>query len=155
MKVSSSIPSKIAAEQLQGQNFCDSFTARSAEKLLALEAARKIMASEPKWINTLIALRNRLVRLVGLKGEAPAILQTTEKFGMFPIVSSTPECVVLGFDDRHLDFRIVIETKPAPDAQTDVSLATAVKWHNIWGRLYLAFVLPFHKIIVRSMLSRV
>ena len=154
VKAFSSIPSIAAANVLPGQNFCDAFTTRAPEKLLAIEAARKIMSSAPNWVHQLIAVRNTLVRLVGLKGEAPVQVHTAERLGMFPVVSSTPDCVILGFDDKHLDFRIVIETKPTSNTQTDVSLATAVKWHNIWGRLYLAFVLPFHKVIVRSMLGR-
>ena len=150
----SSVPSSAAKHVLPGQNFCDAFTTRTPEKLLAIEVARKLLASTPNWVHRLIAVRNKLVRFVGLKGEAPIEIHRTERLGMFPVVSSTPDCVILGFDDKHLDFRIVIETRLILNAQTDVSLATAVKWHNIWGRLYLAFVLPFHKVIVRSMLGR-
>ena len=140
---------------LPDQNFCDAFSARAPEKLLAIEAARKIMASAPNWVLQLLALRNKLARLVGLKGEPPEMPKSIEVLGMFPVVSQTPDCVVLGFNDKHLDFRIVIETKPGNGTQTDVSLATAVKWHNIWGRLYLAVIMPFHKLIVRTMLARV
>ena len=155
MTVTSSTPSAAANTALPDQNFCDAFTARAPEKLLAIEAARKIMASAPNWVHRLLALRNKLARAVGLKGEPPKMAKNIEVLGMFPVVSQTPECVVLGFNDRHLDFRIVIETKPSSGTQTDVSLATAVKWHNIWGRLYLAVIMPFHKLIVRTMLARV
>jgi hypothetical protein len=60
---------------------------------------------------------------------------------------------VLGFDDRHLDFRIVIDVRQdRPSGQT-LSVMTLVHRNNLFGRLYLAAVLPFHKLIVRRMLS--
>ena len=32
---------------------------------------------------------------------------------------------------------------------------TLVKTHNLFGRIYLATILPFHRLIVRNMLQRV
>jgi hypothetical protein len=61
--------------------------------------------------------------------------------------------VVLGFDDRHLDFRIVIDVRQdRPSGQT-LSVMTLVHRNNLFGRLYLATVMPFHRLIVRRMLS--
>ncbi len=69
------------------------------------------------------------------------------------MVSATDERVVLGFDDRHLDFRIVIDVMAdRPSGQT-LSVMTLVHRNNLLGRLYLAAVMPFHKMIVRTMLS--
>jgi hypothetical protein len=79
--------------------------------------------------------------VVGLK-PAPA--------GGFPVVSRSTDEVVLGFDDRHLDFRIV--------AVVDggfVTLTTVVRWHNAWGRAYLAAIMPFHRAIAARMLEGV
>ena len=63
--------------------------------------------------------------------------------------------MVLGFDDRHLDFRIVVETQAAGEDQTSVRLMTLIRRHNLLGRAYLAAIMPFHKLIVASMLSRI
>jgi hypothetical protein len=60
-----------------------------------------------------------------------------------------------GLDDRHLDFRIVVETESLPDSRTAVRMMTLVKRHNLPGRLYLAVIMPFHKLIVKTALSRV
>jgi hypothetical protein len=38
--------------------------------------------------------------------------------GAFPVISRAQERVVLGFDDKHLDFRIVVEAVGV-DAQSD------------------------------------
>jgi hypothetical protein len=81
-------------------------------------------------------------------------VKTSEaEIGGFPVVSASDDRVVLGFDDRHLDFRIVIDVMAdRPSGQT-LSVMTLVHRNNLLGRLYLAAVLPFHKLIVRRMLS--
>jgi hypothetical protein len=58
--------------------------------------------------------------------------------------------LVAGFNDHHLDFRVVVDVA----AGEQVTATTLVKTHNFLGRLYLAIVLPFHRLIVRSMLRR-
>ena len=72
------------------------------------------------------------------------------RLGLFPVVSQQPDRVVLGFDDRHLDFRLVVD---AP-GNGDVTGTTLIRTHNLLGRIYLAIVLPFHRIIVPAMLRR-
>ena len=47
----SSVPSSAAKHVLPGQNFCDAFTTRTPEKLLAIEVARKLLASTPNWVH--------------------------------------------------------------------------------------------------------
>lgn len=57
-------------------------------------------------------------------------------------------------DDRHLDFRCVIDIANF-DLGQNVSIATIIRRHNRLGRIYLATILPFHRLIVRSALARV
>lgn len=102
-----------------------------------------------------MALRNLLVRPFGLKGDPDAASQGGKRVGIFPIIRNTPEQCILGFDDRHLDFRIVVETESLPDRQTAVRMMTLIKRHNSLGRVYLAVIMPFHKLIVKSALSRI
>jgi len=100
-----------------------------------------------------MVLRNAIVAPFGLKGAAEEVRTSETEIGGFPVVSATDERVVLGFDDRHLDFRIVIDVlADRPTGQT-LSVMTLVHRNNLLGRLYLAAVMPFHKLIVRTMLS--
>ena len=62
---------------------------------------------------------------------------------------------MLGFDDRHLDFRIVVESDRLTDERTSVRVMTLVKRHNRLGRFYLAAIMPFHKLIVASTMTRI
>lgn len=73
-------------------------------------------------------------------------------------MSQTPERLVAGFDDKHLDFRAVIDVAaswPDSDAGQQVTATTLVRTHNLFGRIYLAIILPFHRLIVPAMLRKV
>ncbi len=119
----------------------------------AHQAAESIIAAFPNWTYPALVFRQLLVSPFGLKG-AHDVSSKVKKVGIFPIVSEEPERLVAGFDDKHLDFRIVIDLKNETDSQI-VSLATLIKRHNMLGRAYLQAVLPFHRAIIRSTLRRI
>lgn len=98
-----------------------------------------IFAASPAWVGRLMALRDRAVAPFGLRKAAGQA---------FPVVSAAPERVVLGFDDRHLNFRILCVLENGFAVVT-----TLVKTHNMLGRAYLAAIMPFHKMVVRAMLE--
>ena len=77
-----------------------------------------------------------------------------EMIGIFPIVSQTPDRLVAGFNDKHLDFRVVVDVANS-GALRNVTLTTLVLTHNRLGRTYLAIILPFHRLVVRSLLRQV
>ena len=101
-----------------------------------------------------MALRNYLVTPFGLKTPSPIRTVSARTVGIFPVLSETPGRLVAGFDDRHLDFRVVVDVASSSDGQR-VTATTLVLTHNRLGRAYLAIILPFHRLIVRSMLRRV
>ena len=69
------------------------------------------------------------------------------------MVSESPERLVAGLNDSHLDFRLVVDVAGAAGSQS-VTATTLVLTHNLLGRVYLALIMPFHRLIVRSMLRR-
>jgi hypothetical protein len=139
---------------LPSADWADRFTlGLPVDNLTAREAARLALEHPPGWVRRLMALRNALVAPFGLKGAAEQVTSSETEIGGFPVVSASDDRVVLGFDDRHLDFRIVIDIRQdRPNGQT-LSVMTLVHRNNFFGRLYLAAVMPFHKLIVRTMLS--
>ncbi len=116
----------------------------------ARSAAKAIVAAFPKWTWPLLALRALFVLPFGLKGGGNP---KADRVAFFPVVGERPEQLVAGFDDRHLDFRIIVDLERIVSGQR-VSLTTAIRRHNFLGRLYLAAVLPFHRKIIRSALTR-
>jgi hypothetical protein len=138
---------------LPGAGFTDAYSVHVAEHLDALEAARRMMERPPRWVGGLLMLRNLAVTPFGLKREAPV---GSERIGIFPVVTASPDRVVMGFDDAHLDFRVVVEVTPdGSGQQVQVTATTFVRTRNRLGRLYLAAVKPFHRMIVPAMLAQV
>ena len=100
-----------------------------------------------------MALRNLIVTPFGIKTSAP-FDENQKAIGMFPIVYKSDDKLVLGFDDKHLNFRIVIEVENV-HSNTFVYSSTYVQTHNILGKAYLFMVKPFHKLIVAQSLALV
>ena len=95
-------------------------------------------------------MRNILVAPFGLKTSG-ATAAPRDMIGIFPVISQTPDRLVAGFNDSHLDFRVVVDVA-AQGAGQHVTATTLVKTHNWLGRTYLAIILPFHRLVVRTML---
>ena len=108
----------------------------------------------PRWIDALVTLRNILVAPFGLKTSGASATASRDMIGIFPVISQTPDRLVAGFNDSHLDFRVVIDVA-AHGAGQQITATTLVKTHNRLGRTYLAIILPFHRLVVRSMLAQV
>jgi len=124
------------------------------ESLDAPTAARRMFGRVPRWIRALMVMRNRLVAPLGLKTGGDKLTSPSRRIGIFPVISETPERVVLGLDDRHLDFRVAVDVVPLGGVRRQVTATTLVCTHNRLGRAYLSFVLPFHRVIVPAMLSQ-
>ena len=150
------IPVTLPHPALPGADWADCFETRVAQPRLTAEAAaRQAFERMPKWVDGLMLLRNLMVRPFGLQGDPDAAAAGAPRVGMFPMLSTEPGETVLGFDDRHLDFRIVVQTEALENQQTAVRMMTLIKRHNSLGRVYLAVIMPFHKLIVKSTLSRI
>lgn len=139
---------------LPGAQFSDAFsTTVDGTSLTARQAAERMFARSPRWITALMALRDAIVGPFGLKTEEVA-RRATDKVGMFPVVSETPDRLVAGLDDRHLDFRVVVDVATTGSRQR-VTATTLVLTHNRLGRTYLATIMPFHRLIVPAMLRQI
>lgn len=135
-------------------DWADRYAVISPEPAMpAIRAAQLALGQSPAWVRRLLDLRNRVVAPFGLKA-AEMKLGEAGSVGAFPIVSERDEQVVLGFNDKHLDFRIVIDVASAGAAGSRVSVTTLVDRHNAFGRLYILAITPFHRLIVRTTLRR-
>jgi hypothetical protein len=154
MRVHEIKPEIDADALLAGAQFIDAFRITVDHSALdARRAAEKMMARSPRWMEALVALRNRLVAPFGLKTPVPTGTGA-DTIGIFPVLSETPSRLVAGLDDKHLDFRLVVDVETAGHGQRVVA-TTLVLTHNLLGRVYLAIILPFHRPIVRAMLRQV
>lgn len=139
---------------LAGAQFADAFRVTVATTGLdARDAAERLFTRNPPWIDALLSLRNALVKPFGLKTSGEGESAPGGVIGLFPVISETPDRLVAGFDDIHLDFRVVIDVGPLEQSR-QITATTLVKTHNLLGRVYLQIVLPFHRLIVRALLRR-
>lgn len=140
---------------LAGAQFADAFSITTqTTTLTAREAAERMLGHSPWWVEALMKLRDTIVSPLGLKTSESARHADVAKVGFFPLLSETPQRVVAGFNDSHLDFRVVVDVAAAGTGQ-EVTATTIVLTHNWTGRTYLAVIKPFHRMVVRSMLKQV
>jgi hypothetical protein len=148
-------PDVDAGALLAGAQFIDAWSIATVGPALdARHAAEKMLARSPGWMEALMRLRNRLVAPFGLKTPSRTAMPSVDKIGMFPVLSETPDRIIAGFNDSHLDFRFVVDVTTAGDRR-QVTATTLVLTHNWLGRSYLMLILPFHRLIVRAMLRRI
>jgi hypothetical protein len=159
IRVQEVAPEIDAGPLLSGAQFIDAFRVDLAGCAIdARNAAERMMGHSPRWIEALLTLRNLLVAPFGLKTSGKGENPPRETIGLFPILTQTPHRLVAGFDDKHLDFRVVVDVAASgPDSETgqQVTATTLVRTHNLFGRIYLAIILPFHRVIVPAMLRKV
>jgi len=108
---------------------------------------------EPFFVKALMGIRNAAMSVVGLKTERAShrldrsMLKSGSRIGFFEIGEITSSSVVMGANDAHLNFRVIMKLQGQ-----NLSCRTQVKFNNIFGRIYFFFVKPFHKLVVPAML---
>lgn len=103
-----------------------------------------VTAGMPAWVAALMAVRNRGARALGLD-TAGGSSDTSP----FTVLARTSDTLVVGADDKHLDFRGVLRV-----VGDDLQCATVVHQHNATGRAYFTVVKPFYRRIVPALLRR-
>ena len=135
-------------------DYRDSFDAPVARWPGAQAAAEPLFGASPAWMKGLMLVRDCLVAPWGLKTAGfnrPADWQG--RVGMFRVYASGEDEIVLGEDDRHLDFRIHVRRRRDADGDR-LEAETRIQLHNRLGRLYLGLVKPWHRWIVAGFVSR-
>jgi hypothetical protein len=122
--------------------------------------ARFIFSHQPSWIGKLMRVRDMIVVCFGLKTAKHLATLANEakanRVGIFKVYSTNEIEIVLGEDDRHLDFRVSVlcSSGPAPESGRQLTLSTVVHCHNVLGRIYLCAIAPFHRMVVKASLRR-
>ena len=157
MKVHYVEPNPDTAALLTGAQFSDAFSVTiDGATLDARNAAERMMGHPPRWIEALLTLRHVLVAPFGLKTSGETEIPRRETIGLFPVLAETRDRMIMGFNDKHLDFRVVVDVVPPGSVPSQqVTLTTLVKTHNRFGRIYLATIMPFHRRIAPALLRKV
>jgi hypothetical protein len=150
--------------RLSGAQFHDCYRLPlPAGQRSALELYLAAAGRTPGWVNRLMALRNAVVALVGLKNlghigavdadKAGSAYRVGDRAGIFSVLYLADDEVILGDSDRHLDVQVSVHRVFGKDAGA-ITVTTVVHVKNALGRIYMLFVVPVHKLIVPAMLRR-
>jgi hypothetical protein len=154
MSVHAIMPAADARAWLPGAQFVDAFTLIVSDPALdARGAGQRVFSKSPGWVRGLLKIRDAVMAPFGVITSKNAERAPVDRIGLFPVISDTPQRLVAGFDDSHLDFRVLVDVAPAPGG-TRIAVTTVVLTHNWLGRSYLAVITPFHRLVVRAQLKQ-
>jgi hypothetical protein len=142
------VDEQLANRHLPGWDYVDAYTTmlppgapRDPAKLSRIFLCAGTGA-QSRLLRQLLRGRDRLARLVGLK---PAARPPGE---LLPIITLAHDLIVMGLNDRHLDFRLLLSRH-----DDHVVVTTLVKRHNALGTAYFIFVRPAHQALVPRLLD--
>ena len=120
-----------------------------------------VFGHKPLWIKLLLVARNVVAKRCGLETPTVAEIMSPEirkayrvgdPIGPWPIFSISANELVAGRNNRHLDFRLSV-LKQIDGERGSVFVSTVCKVHNRYGKVYLWFVVPFHRRGMRLLMS--
>lgn len=121
-----------------------------------------VLAHHPWWMKATLIVRNRVAKLCGLAAPTPSEIKSPavkdsyrvgETIGVWPIYALSDSELVAGRDNKHLDFRLSV-LKDTTATTPSAVISTVCVVHNVFGKVYLFFVVPFHRWGVRWLITQ-
>ncbi|MBN2348642.1 MAG: DUF2867 domain-containing protein [Bacteroidales bacterium] len=151
--------SSVISRDFKPIHYCDSYSIVTH----TTDDLDKIITSifqTPPWADTLMRVRNSLVKFIGLEGggyKKDTYIADHYPVGSravyFTVIDRNENEIVMAENDKHLNFRVSVLIN-RDGHETTINLTTIVKYNNFLGRLYFFPVKPFHRIIIISLLKR-
>lgn len=148
---------------VEGAYFRDAYSATVTKTDVdVVEIFFSIFGHTPWWMKLALVTRNRIASLCGLDAPTSAEIMNPdvkssyrvgEKIGPWPIFSITKTELIAGRDNKHLDFRLSV-MKVTNDQVTSTVISTVCTVHNRFGKVYLFFIVPFHKWGLKQLILR-
>lgn len=136
-------------------DFTDTFS--TTNHINSLEKITKLVfGTLPKWVKYLMKFRNVIVKLFGLKTETPKDINSSFKvgsyIGFFKIYNIHENEIMLGANDKHLNFRVSIYN--SNQKIFNIKVTTLVQYNNRFGKVYMTIIKPFHHFVVKRMVKQ-
>lgn len=132
------------------------------EKITPSYVTNEFFSSLPVWAKIFLAFRNLIVSIFKIK-QVGRIRNLGQQFfgnyekgdrlGPLLIYESNKNELIFGLNDKHLDFRGSLFIAHFKNQKISISIITVVKFNNNFGKFYFKIIQPFHKIIMKVMLS--
>ncbi len=154
MKEKQTVLSEAGKDSLSKIDYSDTFSTTNHVNTIE-EITYLIFNTKPYWMKFLYAMRNKIAPIFGLKRNIPKNYFEAYEVGgyikSFKFFSITDKEVIIGADDAHLNFRLVVG-----DQKSDIfniNLTTLVEYKNHKGKIYMDIIKPFHKLVIKRMLQ--
>jgi hypothetical protein len=154
--------SALSRDLIANASFRDSYRAPlTRPELGVVDIFFALFGHTPLRMKLLLVARNAAARLFGLDVPTVAeIMKPTvrseyrvgEKIGPWPIFFIGDNEIIAGRDNKHMDFRLSVLKAIDGDA-ISVVVSTVCTVHNVFGKIYLFFITPFHRNGVRTLLA--
>jgi len=154
--------SALSRDLIRSAWFYDSYRVPLARPRLSIvDIFFALFGHTPFWMKALLIARNAVARRFGLEAPTAAeILRPTmrasyrvgDKIGPWPIYFIGEDEIVAGRNNKHLDFRLSVLRVKDGGAES-VVVSTLCSVHNLSGKIYLFFIVPFHRTGVKSLMS--
>jgi hypothetical protein len=154
--------SALSRDLIRNAHFHDSYRVPLTRPELGIvDIFFALFGHTPLWMKLLLIVRNKVARLFGLevptvgeimKPEVRKAYSVGEKIGPWPIFFIGENEIVAGRNNKHMDFRLSVLKAMDGDAMS-VIVSTICTVHNAFGKIYLFFIVPLHRIGVQSLLS--
>lgn len=108
----------------------------------------------PNWVNGLMSLRNRMVKVfgfeVGTSNMAPksSELNVGDKAGFLTVIEKTENEIISHADDKHMTFYLSVKKQ-----ENKVVVSSLVNQKTRIGIIYVNAILPFHYFIARIVIN--
>ena len=154
--------SALGRDLIRSAYFHDSYRVPLARPGLSIvEIFFALFGHTPGWMKALLIVRNAVARWCGL--EAPTVAEILkpalrenydvgDKIGPWPIFFISDDEILAGRNNKHLDFRLSV-LRVIDDGAESVVVSTVCSVHNLAGKIYLFFIVPFHRTGVKSLLA--
>jgi hypothetical protein len=154
--------SMIAHDLAGNSHFEDSYRAPLADPERGVtDIFIAVFGHKPLWIKLLLIARNAAARIAGL--EVPTVAEIMnpefkpdyrvgEKIGPWPIFFLGENEIVAGRNNTHIDFRVSV-LKSVEGEGASIVVSTVCTVHNVFGKIYLFVIGPFHRNGVQLLMS--
>jgi len=118
---------------------------------------------DPWWMKVLEKIRDKAGLLIGskefytkenqMKSGDPDSIKLGDKFGGFMIFQVLENEVIMGLDDKNMDFRlsVLLDKNTEKAGVYRIIETTTVKYNTWFGKLEFFFIRPFHRHIIIPM----
>ena len=153
--------SLLERDRVEAAYFSDSYRVPLTRDASVVTVFHGIFGHTPRWMKLLLIVRNRIASVCGLAAPAASEIINYEirdryavgdRIGPWPIFALSERELVAGRDNKHMDFRLSL-MKVTDGGTTSVVVSTICNVHNVFGKIYLFFIVPFHRHGVQKLMT--